>query len=76
MLPGPHSYQNNNEISKNGYLAKSILGGSPSAKNAFDSGFPGPGSYNKVSPLHQIPGFVMINKTTSARINDTDAEKR
>ena len=77
MLPGPHSYQNNDEISKNGYLAKSMLGGSPDEKAAIDNGFPGPGAYNKVSPLHTVPGIVMINKRMSRKfVNAKDEEER
>lgn len=45
MLPGPGSYENMKELSAAGHLAKSMLGGSTSAKPNQDNGVPGPAAY-------------------------------
>jgi hypothetical protein len=45
MLPGPGSYDNMKEMKDQGYLAKSMLGGSTIAKPNQDNGVPGPAEY-------------------------------
>ena len=39
-------------------MAKSMLGGSTTAKPNQDNGVPGPAAYHQ-NPIHSIPGFVI-----------------
>ena len=59
MLPGPTSYNNQNEMANQGHLAKSMLGGSLDEKKLPDNGVPGPDAYQQ-NPIHSIPGFVIM----------------
>ena len=53
------------------------MGGSLEPKSPRDSGFPGPGSYNK-GPLSTVPGFMIfdLDKHTKPRRSDLDRERR
>jgi len=74
MLPGPGSYENMKELSAAGHLAKSMLGGSTSAKPNQDNGVPGPAAYQQ-NPIHSIPGFVIKQDTNKVKLEEDKSKE-
>ena len=56
MLPGPTTYNNMKEMSKQMTLAKSMLGGSTEEKALPDNGNPGPDAYQLPATYPDYPG--------------------
>jgi len=69
MLPGPGSYENMRELKDLAHQAKSMLGGSTTAKPNQDNGVPGPDAYQQ-NPIHSIPGFVIKQDTAKVRVEE------
>ena len=74
MLPGPGSYENMKEMKDQAHLAKSMLGGSTTAKPTLDNGVPGPNAYQQ-NPIYSIPGFVIKQDIAKVKVEE-DKDKK